>query len=83
MTHISGNLIWSDAIYEKHERTASQITMTLSDGTIRYMNFKNWDMDAEETYRKLEKLTSKQKILFATWGGYDEKIWFCDVKACQ
>ena len=80
MTHISGSLKWTNAIFLKCDEGDDGLYLTLSDGSIRKMLYKNWEDSFPTTLRKLKTLRSHTPIRFATWSDYDELKWFCDVE---
>ena len=78
MTHISGPINWTDAIYEKYEVEGHQLILYLLDGSIRKMNL-NWD-GINKTIDNLNALVKGQAIRYATWLDYGVDEWFCDVE---
>ena len=80
MTHISEPLKWTDGVFSGFCDKKSELILFLSDGTKRVMNFKNWENSYPQTLENLKILKSGDLIKYATWNGYDEKQWFCDVK---
>jgi hypothetical protein len=48
--------------------------------TTRTMLYKNWEDSYPTTLTKLRDLPIGAEIEFATWNGYGEKVWFCDVE---
>lgn len=44
------------------------------------MNYKNWDGTVEITAQKVLSLSKGAPIKIATWNGYDQNKWFCDVE---
>ena len=71
MTHISGNIVWSEGYFAGVNVRGNQLVLTLGDGSSRYMNFKNWDGSVQETERKAQCIKPGTKVRFATWNGYE------------
>ena len=80
MTHINGPVIWSFGELAEVTHTDLKIKIKLEDGSVRVMNYKSWGADAVETERKASSIPVGAKIRFATWNGWDSKIWFCDIE---
>jgi len=79
MTHIKGPLLWTDATFDRFKEDKEGLILWLSDGTHRTMNYANWENSHPLTLINLKKLSKGQLIKFATWNGYNEDKWFCDV----
>lgn len=80
MSHINGTLKWSNAIFLKCREGENGLHLILSDGTLRTMLYQNWEDSFPITLQKLKALRINTAIKFATWNGYDELKWFCDVE---
>ena len=80
MTHISGPLIWTDAVFHNFSIEKTKLILFLNDGSKRIMNFQNWEDSYPITIANLKILKSGDLIKFATWSNYDKNLWFCDVK---
>lgn len=80
MSHISGELNWTFAIFVGYKECTDGLNLFLSDGTLRIMLYKNWENSFPTTLQKLKALRINTPIKFATWNGYDQLKWFCDVE---
>jgi len=80
MSHISGPLKWTNGTFLKYEKSENGLHLFLFDGTSRTMLYQNWEDSFPSTLRKLKALRINTDIRFATWNGYDELKWFCDVE---
>lgn len=80
MSHISEPLKWTNAIFEGYAEGSRGLVLKLIDGTDRIMLYKNWDNSYPTTLLKLKNIPIGSAIKFATWNGYDNFVWFCDVK---
>ena len=85
MTHIHGAVIWTEAVIVNRFENQNELEIVLSDDTTRVMNRKNWEDSFNEntfeiTKSKLFKLKLNSKIKFATWVGYSERKYFCDIE---
>jgi hypothetical protein len=80
MSHIREPLRWTKARFSGYEVGAKGLILKLVDNTSRTMLYKNWDNAYPITLSKLKTLQTGEEIEFATWNGYDEKKWFCDVE---
>ena len=80
MSHISGTLKWTNAIFLKYKEGENGLQLFLSDGTYRTMLYDNWEDSFPTTLKKLKKLSVGSHIRFATWNSYDKDLWFCDIE---
>lgn len=83
MSHVTGQLKWTRAIFSKARKESDHLVLELADGSKRVMNFKNWDGTVQTTARKLFSLVAGAPIKFATWGNYSVDSWFCDVEELE
>ena len=81
VSHVYGPLVWNVGIFRDARREYGKLVLELADGTVRVMNYKNWDGTVQITEQKIFTLKSGVPILIATWGGYDPTKWFCDVRS--
>lgn len=80
MTHVTGPLVWNEGIFTRMRRGPTQLALELSDGSVRHMNYKNWNGTTVTTANKLNSLKPGAAIRIATWRNYDPMKWFCDVE---
>lgn len=80
MSHINGPLKWSNATFLKYELGVNGLQLILSDGSLRTMLYQNWENSYPVTLEKIKLIRINTPIRFATWNGYDESQWFCDVE---
>lgn len=83
MSHVTGQLKWTRAVFRKARRESEQLVLELSDGSERFMNYKNWDGTVQITANKLFSLVAGAPIKFATWEDYSVDKWFCDVEELE
>lgn len=79
MSHVTGPLIWNQAIFHRVWKEPNKLILELGDGTIRTMNYENWGKTVQVTEDKAFELDRGAPIRIATWQQYDPKKWFCDV----
>mgnify|MGYP003479081832 FL=1 len=79
MTHVSGKLEWNKGVF-RGGRIEGKLILELADGTERVMNYENWGKTARITTKKVLELEPGAGIEYATWGEYDSKKWFSDVR---
>jgi hypothetical protein len=80
MSHIREPIKWTRANFSGYEEGRKGLILKLADNSIRTMLYNNWYGAYPKTLSKLKTLTRWEEIEFATWNGYDEKVWFCDVE---
>lgn len=80
MSHIRNPLKWNDAVFDGYSKETTELVLRLSDASIRIMIFENWEDSYPQTLEKLKKIKKGTRIRFATWNGYDELKWFCDIE---
>ncbi len=83
MTHIKGSLLWTEAVFDSFVPESDGLRLCLADCSDRKMNFVNWEESFPVTKNKLEELSKGQLIKYATWNGYSEDKWFCDVEVVK
>lgn len=81
MSHIREPLKWTDAVFAGYSKGTTGLVLRLSDASIRTMLYENWEESYPQTLDKLKMIKNGAHIRFATWNGYDERKWFCDVVA--
>ena len=79
MSHIREPIKWTKAKFLGYEEGSNGLILKLVGNATRTMLYKNWDDAYPVTLSKLKALPTGAEIEFATWNGYDEKVWFCDV----
>lgn len=80
MSHVYPPLVWSEGVFRAARKESDKLILELADGTVRYMNYQNWNETVQTTEARVFKLQPGAAIAIATWGGYDPTKWFCDVK---
>ncbi len=79
MSHVSGPLKWNTAVFRRARKEPNKLILELADGTVRVMNYQNWDGTVQTTEQKAFSLKPGAPIRVATWADYDPTKWFCDV----
>lgn len=82
-SHVRGNLVWFEAIVTSFWERQDALFIGLEDGTSRRMNRENWEETYEITRHQMLDIVPGRTFMIATWGGYDEHKWFCDLKPVQ
>jgi hypothetical protein len=80
MSHIREPIKWTRAKFSGYEEGSNGLILKLEGDSNRTMLYKNWDNSYPITLSKLKNLRTGAEIEFATWNGYDERVWFCDVQ---
>lgn len=79
-SHVRGDLVWSERIVTSFWENQDALFIGLKDGTSRRMNRENWQETYEITRHQMLEIVPGRAHMVATWGGYDERKWFCDLK---
>lgn len=80
MTHINGTLKWTYSVFLRYEEGDDGLKLILFNGSQRTMLYDNWESSYPKTLSNLKAIPKGAAIRFATWNGYDETVWFCDVE---
>lgn len=80
MSHIQGTLKWSEAVFYGYLEDAAGLHINIDKNRHLTMYYANWEESYPITLAKIKLIPVGAYIKYATWNGYDELKWFCDVE---
>jgi hypothetical protein len=80
MSHIQGALKWNKAVFCGYFENATGLHINIDKNRHLTMYYENWEESYPITLAKVQQIPVGAHIKYATWNGYDELKWFCDVE---